>query len=115
MKKTTTCLALLLLIFSCEKSGNTCNCDNPLEDLAWLKEVKDSFTNCACEISIFQATYKEKTVFYTTVTDPLCNSFSPIVLIDCTGTAIKSFEPNTAPIGTEITNRTVLYRCKTNK
>ena len=40
MKKLSLVLILLVLLLSCEKKDTTCNCDNPLEELSWLKELR---------------------------------------------------------------------------
>jgi hypothetical protein len=85
-----------LLIISCEKSEKNipdCNVQNPLEDLDWLKDVKNSLTNCTCQISILQGKYKEKTVFYLMNTDPVCNSVFHVVLWDCKGDVVKEYKP----------------------
>lgn len=85
-----------LIAFSCEKSENSlpdCNVDNPLEELDWLKEVKNSLTNCTCQISILEGKYKEKTVFYIMNTDPVCNSLFHVVLWDCNGNVVKEYKP----------------------
>lgn len=101
---------------SCEKQDNTCNCNDPLEDLAWLKELKSSYTNCACNVALVQARYNKQTVFYATMNDPVCDGYFPIVLLDCDGNTVKVYEP---PLGdtfsNEVTHPKVLYNCKTEK
>jgi hypothetical protein len=113
VKKTSLIFVTLIMILSCEKYDNTCNCDNPLEDIAWLKELKDSITNCTCEISIIQAAYEKQTVFYVALTDPVCNGVFNINLTDCNGTIIKNYSIHDQTFDNEVTNRKVLYRCKT--
>lgn len=104
---------LIILMFSCEKSVKVCNYNNPLEDLAWLKELKNSFTNCTCQITIFQATYNKQTVFYYSVNDPRCDSVpQPINLFDCAGETIKSYAPTEQTFGDEVTNSKEIYICK---
>lgn len=115
MKKPGFIFVILILILSCEKSDNICNCNNPLEDLAWLKELKNSFTNCTCEISIIQATYEKQTVFYVALTDPVCDGVFNVNLADCNGTIIKNYTTYDQTFDNEVTNRKVLYRCKTKK
>jgi hypothetical protein len=114
MKKSVLIFTALVLILSCEKFDNTCNCNNPMEDLEWLKDLKSSFTNCTCRMAIIQAKYNKQTVFYATMNDPLCNGYYPIVLHDCNGAFIKVYEP---PLGetfsSEVTDRKELYFCKT--
>ena len=114
MKKLVLVFVAIVLITSCEKYDNTCNCGNPLEDLAWLKEIKSSFTNCTCRMAIIQATYNKQTVFYTTMNDPLCDGYFPIVLKDCNGTSVKVYEPPLGEtFGKEVTDQKELYSCKT--
>jgi hypothetical protein len=116
MKKTSFIFLFIILFFSCEKYDNTCDCKDPLEDLAWLKELKNSMTNCSCRLSIIQATYHKQTVFYSIMNDPLCNSLGAIILWDCNGNSITSYEP---PIGetlsSEVKDTKVIYTCKTGE
>jgi hypothetical protein len=115
MKKLSFIFVFLVLLLSCEKKDNTCNCDNPLEELSWLKELKASFTNCSCQISIIQATYQKQTVFYPIMNDPLCNSYQVIVLYDCSGTTIKTYTLTDQTFGDEVTGQKTIYTCKTKK
>jgi len=113
MKKLSFIIFSLVLLLSCEKNDNTCNCNDPLKDLSWLKGIQTSFTNCSCEMSIIQATYNNQTVFYTAMTDPLCEGIYSIILFDCNGDTIKAYQPGDQATYTEIANKKVLYRCKT--
>lgn len=90
-----------------------CEFSDPLEELSWLKEYKESLIDCNTQISIFQAIYKKQIVFYSAITDPLANSIFRVVLWNCEGEAIKIFEyDKTEEFGKLVTNRTILYRCK---
>ncbi len=115
MKKLILIFVVIVLTMSCENNDNTCDCNDPLEDLAWLNELKSSFTNCTCQMAIFQATYNNQTVFYAIMNDPLCNSNGSTVLLDCSGNSIKVYE---SPLGdtfsNEVTDRKELYTCKFN-
>jgi uncharacterized lipoprotein YajG len=114
MKKIFLVFIAVVLITGCEKNNNTCNCSNPLEDLAWLRELKSSFTNCTCRIAIMQATYDKQTVFYTIMNDPLCDGYFPVVLQDCTGAQVKVYgQPSGDEFGNEVKDRRELYSCKT--
>jgi len=97
MRKIFSCIFICgLILISCEKSENSipdCNVENPLEELDWLKDVKNSLTNCTCQISILQGKYREKTVFYIMNTDPVCNSVFQVVLWDCNGNVVKEYKP----------------------
>lgn len=114
MKKSIAIFLFIFLLIGCEKYDNTCDCKNPLEDIGWLKDLKGSLTNCSCRVSIFQATYHNQTVFYSIMNDPLCNSFGAIILRDCNGNSITTYDP---PIGESMTNEVkdpkVIYSCKT--
>lgn len=112
MKKLILVFLFFTLIISCEKTEKVCDCVNPIEDLAWLNELKSSFTNCYCEMSIFQASYEEHTVFYVAMTDGLCDGYYPIILLDCNGEKLKTYEPNDPALSSEISNREVISRCK---
>ncbi len=114
MKKASLLFLIIILITGCEKYDNTCNCKNPLEDIAWLKELKNSMTNCYCETSIIQATYNKQTVFYKIITDPVCNSVINISIADCNGNILKTYTAIDDTFTSEVTGRKVLYRCKTN-
>ena len=114
MKKLSFIIVFLVLLLSCEKDHKTCNCNDPLKDLAWLQALKTSLTNCSCEMSIIQAAYNNQTVFYTAMTDPLCNSnFQTYILFDCNGNTVKTYQSGDQAMDGKVTNPKVLYRCKT--
>lgn len=119
MKRTLIILITIFIVASCGKDENTgkstCDLADPIEELPWLKEIKNSLTNCSCEISILQATYKNQTVFYTAMTDPLCDGVQTITLLDCEGKVIRSIANDDIPSFHEnATNIKALYRCKTS-
>jgi hypothetical protein len=109
MKNLVIVLAVFVLILSCEKNDNTCNCDNPLEDLQWLKDLKSSLTNCSCQTSIIQGTYKNETVFFVSPTGSECFGNLTYVLRDCNGDTVKVFGPT---FSDEVTDHKILYTCK---
>ena len=116
MKKTVFLLFAIIFFFSCEKYDNTCNCKDPIEDLPWLKEVKTSFTNCICRLSIIQATYNDQTVFYSIMNDPLCDGYYPVFLRDCDGDTIKVYEPPLLEaFSNEVIYRKTIYTCKSGE
>ncbi|UBM58289.1 hypothetical protein LAG90_15905 [Marinilongibacter aquaticus] len=64
-------------------------------------------------MSIIQAVYKTSVVFYTAVTDSLCNSAFSAKLYNCQGDIIKMYGPeDRADFEKEVTYNKVLYRCK---
>jgi len=111
-------IVLLMLVgLSCcdndEEFFPVCEFTDPLEDLAWLKEYKESLGDCQVETSIFQANYKKHIVFYSAITDPLVNSVFGITLWDCEGKIVHIFDYDEAEKFYElVSNRAVLYRCK---
>jgi hypothetical protein len=115
MKKLMLIFSILILILSCEKVDKICNCKNPLKDLPWLREIKASFTNCTCQVSIIQADYNRHTVFYSLMDDPLCNSYQLISLYDCSGNSINTFNSTDQSFVKEVTNQKVIYTCNTSK
>ena len=81
---------ILLLVFSCEKdilSDNTCNVDNPLEQLDWLKNtiqiIEQSNPEWSKYYLISMAKYKGETVFIQSNCNPLANSVFPV--LNCSG------------------------------
>jgi len=80
----------LLLAFSCEKdilSDNTCNVDNPLEQLDWLKVTIQNIEQSNPEWSkyylITMAKYNGETVFIISNCNPVANSVFPV--LNCSG------------------------------
>jgi hypothetical protein len=111
-----------IILIGCDKDKNSiadnkqkipaCNVVNPIEDLDWLKELKNSFTNCTCQVSILQGKYQENTVFYYMVTDPLCNSVFQVTLWDCNGDMVKEYKPGENDIFySEVELVCTLYTC----
>jgi hypothetical protein len=117
MKKLSLIVITLLVIISCHKeTQNACDSNNPIEDVTWLKEMKASMTNCTCEMSIIQGTYKNQAVFFVALTDPLCDGIDMPALYDCNGKVIMTFtEENYRDFYDNVTRDKVLYRCKTTQ
>ena len=121
-KKKFFCFFLLMgiYLFGCEKSDketlNACRSTDPLENVIWLKTIKNELTNCYCEMSIIQGKYNNQTVFYVALTDPLCNGISTPTLYDCDGNIIRTFTMNDfQEFYKNVNAEKVLYRCKTGK
>ncbi len=119
MKRKFIILITIFIIASCGKDENTnksvCDLTDPIEELSWLKEMKNSMTNCSCKMSIVQATYNSQTVFYTMMTDPLCDGFQTIILLDCERKTVKTItNGEISSYKAKETNMKVLYRCKTS-
>lgn len=117
MKHLFTILVFLFLIASCSKENDQnkqiCNLADPLNELAWLKDLKNTLTNCSCEISIIQATYKKQTVFYTAMTDMLCDGIQSYTLYSCEGKIIEVIPSDKIQLFmADVTDIKNLYRCK---
>ncbi|RXQ88131.1 hypothetical protein EO244_15455 [Ancylomarina salipaludis] len=116
MRKLIFILFILIGLSCCNNKDETlltCEFSDPLEDLTWLKEYKESLKDCNIQISIFQATYKNQTVFYSAITDPLVNSIFKVLIWDCEGKVIKVFDNDEREnFSNSVTKRVVLYRCK---
>ncbi|MBN2348640.1 MAG: hypothetical protein JXJ22_07385 [Bacteroidales bacterium] len=104
-----------LLFNSCSKDEINipeCDVENPILELNWLNEVKNSFTNCTCDISILQGEYKNKPVFFVMINDPVCNTIFEVTLWDCNGKTIKEYKPGDIDkFNNEVSNTNVLYTC----
>lgn len=108
---------VLIIIFSCQKeTQNACKSSNPIDDVTWIKAIKNSLTNCTCEISIIEGTYDNKTIFYTQLTDPVCNGIFSATLFDCNGKVVRIFKQSDYDdFFNLVTRNKVLYRCKSKK
>jgi hypothetical protein len=104
-----------LILVSCKNNENPipeCSVENPLEELEWLKEIKNSLNNCTCQISILQGKYRESTVFYLMITDPLCNSVFQVTLWDCNGNVVKEYKSEDADVfSSEVELINNIYTC----
>jgi len=119
MKKLLLIFLPMLFVAGCVKdvkdTSSTCDLNDPIEELAWLKEVKNSLINCTCEMSIIQATYNDQTVFYVAMTDPLCDGIQAVSLLDCEGKVVTNLTNNEyLGLKDSLTNIKILYRCKTS-
>ena len=91
-----------------------CTSNNPIEDFTWLRVVKNSLSNCSCEISIIQGTYSNRTVFFTAITDALCDGIIIPTLYDCEGKVVRIFTSDDfLSFNDLVSTDKVLYRCKT--
>lgn len=93
-------IAILLMAFSCEDDFiTTCNTNDPLEELDWLKEIKNrlEMSASAAGYEIIQYSYQGNDVFW--VDDCYQCSDEPIQIYDCEGNVICEFgginSPNT--------------------
>lgn len=100
-----------------QNDGLICNPTNPFEEFEWLEELRDNIDNCTCEISIMMGQYEGNTVFFKTMTDPLCNWQFETDLYNCNGKIIKKYryseeQPNVfEKFSEEVTEQENLYSC----
>lgn len=111
-------LALLLFI-SCdsidEETTNLCKVQNPIENLAWLKEIKKGMEKSATasRSSIVQYTYNNETIFVVNSCENCSNTISNVY--SCSGTVIcklkEAEEKNTClNFVKEATNKKILWQ-----
>lgn len=114
MKKVITFL-FLIFIFSCdEQIPTTCGVEDPLQQLYFLQEAKNTIdvVQCAGKSQIIQYTYKNEIVFLVNI----CNSIvdGQTQVYNCQGEVICKFggiagENTCADFDTEAKNKILLY------
>jgi hypothetical protein len=110
-------LFLTFLLFSCSNSENiisACNVENPLEDIAWLKQIKTNFKQSASATKkqIIQYTYNNETVFMIDVCNGCADNLTTVY--NCEGNVICEFGGiaglNTCPdFDKNSTNKIIIY------
>ena len=106
---------IMVLLGSCEKeSDQQCDLANPLE-LEWMTDlilaVDESCSTC--EISLFQATYKRRSVFYASMTAPNCNGVFSMDLFSCSGEIIRHFDSSEQDeFFDKVSDRQKIYSCE---
>jgi hypothetical protein len=106
---------LILLMFGCadhEITGESaCGVANPTVDLPWLKaEIENGnydVQNQYADYSIIKASYLGKTVFYTQICCPLCNTIPPYVK-NCKGETVGQL--NVTIDRSELQNESTIWR-----
>lgn len=94
-------------LFGCTDGENptSCGVENPVEDLAWLKqEIQNASIPSSSEYSfLMQATYRGQTVFYFGFCNPLWNYAT--IFRDCQGNQLTG-----EVIFAEFTNQKVIWK-----
>lgn len=92
---------------------SACECENPLEEIIWLREMKNSLSECDLETSIIQGYYNGHTVFYIYITDPLFDGIQIPILYNCAGEVERNFETNNlSEFYTSVAMDTILFKCE---
>jgi hypothetical protein len=89
MKKILFLFVYAVFLFSCNQNEDPASCgvENPVEDIAWIKEaIKFQNSGLAGFSYLIQGTYKEQTVFIMESCCPFCNLIS--VVQNCRGEVI---------------------------
>jgi hypothetical protein len=108
-------LFVIIISFGCEDNNLSKQCsagETEVDEL--IDEIKASLNNCGCDISIIQGTYKGQTVFFTSITDPACNSIDTPTLYDCSGNVVRIFtasESDQKELTEKVSRDQVLYTC----
>lgn len=106
MKKYLFLLVCSALIFSCndEERPAVCGVENPVEDLAWIREAIEfsQSSGLAGFAYLVQGTYEGKTVFIMESCCPFCNIIT--VVQDCRGEVIPDASVN------DVTNKKVIWK-----
>ena len=110
-------LFLTFLLFSCSKSEESfsaCMLENPIENIAWLKKIKNNFmlSSFYQKREIVQYTYNNETVFLVDACVGCADNLTTVY--NCEGIVICEFGGiaglNTCPdFGTSSTNKKVLW------
>ncbi len=117
MKKSVCVLVILIGLAACSnRCASKGQSKNPLEDLTWLKELKESLKDSDVQKTIYQASYKKETVFYLMVTDPRVRLAFGVTLWDCEGKVIREFKSGESEDFEKLViDRVVLYEYIPNK
>lgn len=120
MKQVYTLLGLCILLWSCEKknenTGEYCDPESAHAEIEWLLAWESKTKNCTCELSLYKGKINGRTVFYTRMTDLLCDGTPEIYfprLIDCKGEYISDSSAWQYPLLVgEISDEKLLASCK---
>jgi hypothetical protein len=105
----------MVLLMSCDNENDqVCDPANPLEQ-EWMTDLISVVDeSCStCEISLFQAAYKRKSVFYTSMTAPDCSWVFSIDLFNCDGELIRHFSSSEQDAFYDrVSGRQKIYGCE---
>ena len=103
------CVFIISVAFACSKSSNI---EDPTEDLAWLKTKKTEMSkNCSCIPSIWQATYEDRTIYETGISEPTCNGVH--IFYEEDGKVVQGSENvNIVEFHAKMKNKKLIWSCK---
>ena len=107
-----TIATLFILFTSCEQQNTTPPSDN-IEDQDWYKELaKPCEENTICAIFIMQGLYNNDTVYFTSLSGPLCDPVFQVILYNKYGEVIRGFNyDEIAAFDSAVTDIKTIYRC----
>jgi hypothetical protein len=112
-------LILALCAVSCDDKRigtNACTDSATIDNVPWLVDLKNSMTDCTCELSIIKGKYQGEHVIFIALTDPLCDGIDTPTLYDCYGNEVRRFTESAADqkeLMENVSRDSVIHRCKT--
>ncbi|KGL62541.1 DUF6970 domain-containing protein [Polaribacter sp. Hel1_85] len=117
MKLKTIFLLLIFVVFSCNDKNEVslvCGVENPIEELAFLNEIKNNIDriDCAGKSAIIQYIYKSEIVFEVNICDQIADGQTSVY--NCSGEVVCTFGGiagvNTCPDFDKLrTDKIILY------
>jgi len=105
---------LILILFSCNSDdppgSNACTSNDPINEIPWLVNLKNSIDNCGCTTSVMKGKYALRPVFFVHMNDPFCNNGGPMDLYSCEGKRIVTIDVSDFTDLVQI--ETILYSCE---
>jgi len=108
-------LFLVAFLISCTcdddlPTANACTSDDPINEIPWVSDLKNSIDNCTCTTSVMKGTYGFQTVFFVLMNDPRCNSGGSMVLYNCAGDPVRTIDVSDFTNLVKIDS--ILYSCE---
>lgn len=87
---------IAVLASACDRNDAPCSTENPLEELAWLKELAEEnethASNGSAGYYIYQGRYKSKDVFINDICCPQCMVI--VQVYNCNGEVLEGVTPD---------------------
>lgn len=113
MKKYSVLLLVAIFCLACEKDENTVDAIN-IEDQEWYKEhAKPCQESDVCKTWINKALYNNDTVYYTSLSGPLCDPIFSVILRNNKGEVVKEYGyEELASYSEEVIFIETIYKCE---